>query len=363
MTDTKRGNGTGGKSNAPRAIIHKQILDCAAAQPDASIESIAAEVSGTTATMVERVLDEYGDPAEADESPQSEESGTAPTASDDARTVTDGGSTSTQIDPGEPGEPATETAVTAAADAESPDSSPRIDPSSLTEKQAETLRAIRTHPDATQAELADMLGVSSPTISQRVNSIEGFDWTDRGPIVAELIAEGALETTHDTTDSSESGADDTGESTNGDDATDADESTDVIDEGDAVTSGTGPQVDADESTAATAERIDSSDPETTDGDTTEAAPATTDADDGRIAVDRQELAALREQVDALTARVSELENGRRDTVTDGSGESPLSDPELAHKVVHACMNADRITEDEELRLLRAATGAGADADR
>lgn len=27
------------------------------------------------------------------------------------------------------------------------------------------------------------------------------------------------------------------------------------------------------------------------------------------------------------------------------------DPELAHKVVHACMNSERITEDEKLRLL------------
>jgi hypothetical protein len=28
------------------------------------------------------------------------------------------------------------------------------------------------------------------------------------------------------------------------------------------------------------------------------------------------------------------------------------DPELAHKVVHACLNSDRISEEEELRLLK-----------
>lgn len=34
----------------------------------------------------------------------------------------------------------------------------------------------------------------------------------------------------------------------------------------------------------------------------------------------------------------------------------ITDPELAHKVMHACLKADTISEDEELRIVRALIG-------
>jgi len=44
--------------------------------------------------------------------------------------------------------------------------------------------------------------------------------------------------------------------------------------------------------------------------------------------------------------------GHDETATEGATGDGLAglDPELGHKVVHACMNSERITEDEELRL-------------
>lgn len=56
----------GGRSSVPRAVIHKRILDAAESDPDASMDELAAEVPGASTTLVEKVLEEYGDPAEGD---------------------------------------------------------------------------------------------------------------------------------------------------------------------------------------------------------------------------------------------------------------------------------------------------------
>ena len=53
----------------------------------------------------------------------------------------------------------------------------------------------------------------------------------------------------------------------------------------------------------------------------------------------------------LSEQLAELE-GQVETVTDGGGSpQPFQDPELVHKVVHACMDSDKISEEEELRIL------------
>ena len=56
----------------------------------------------------------------------------------------------------------------------------------LSEAQQSVIRAIRERPHATQRELADELGVSRSTISQRVNAIEGLEWRNRHTFIETL---------------------------------------------------------------------------------------------------------------------------------------------------------------------------------
>lgn len=44
-------------SKAPRALVHKQIIDVADSRPTATVEALAAEVSGTNINLIEHVLD------------------------------------------------------------------------------------------------------------------------------------------------------------------------------------------------------------------------------------------------------------------------------------------------------------------
>lgn len=142
----------------PRALIHKKILDEAQSSPDASIVEIAAAVSGASADLVERVLDDYGDPAESVDG-------------------TDGKEDSPRHDPTQ--------------DGRDDDTSPDVPyPSELTEKQRETILAIHEHPDATQVELAEMLDVTNATISKRVSAIEGFEWEERKEFVPKVMRNG-----------------------------------------------------------------------------------------------------------------------------------------------------------------------------
>lgn len=134
--------------NVPRAVIHRQILDSASSKPEASLEELASEVAGASTDLVERVLEEYGDPAR-DEPPGASTTEDEP-MTDDAR-------------------------LPSVAD--------------LTEKERETLRAIAARPGATQGELADALGVSRATVNKRLNDIEGFEWKDRRAFVASVFGD------------------------------------------------------------------------------------------------------------------------------------------------------------------------------
>ena len=138
-----------GERLLPRSVRHKRVLDIAAEQPDASMEEIAEEVPSATADLVERVLDDYGDPAED--------------VVDDLDDGSDG-----------PSDPIVELP----------------DPSELTSTQRETIRQIREHPEETQADIAARLGVTAPTVCNRLNSIEGFDWSKRRAIAASILDPG-----------------------------------------------------------------------------------------------------------------------------------------------------------------------------
>lgn len=229
----------------PRSMRHKRILDVAANNPDASMADLAAEVPSATPDLVERVLEQYGDPAD-----------------DDAMPSTDESPMSTGTD-----EPS------------------RAD---LTEKQLETLRAIAAHPDAPQRELAEVLDVTAATVSNRVSDIPGFDWSDRAAFV-----DGMFDTD------------------------------DTLEESDAP-------ADTDQSTESTA-----GDRPTTTEETPEMTPEQQTAMDD-----------LSERVETIERQVAELADERTEPAL-------LSDPDLAHKVIHACMESDAITEDEELRILKA----------
>ena len=132
----------GGK--APRAVIHKRILDSAETEPDASLEALAAAVPGASPDLVERVLEEYGDPGS--------------------------GPGETPVDPTTMSEPATP-----------------VREEELTEHQRETLEAIAERPEATQSELAEALGVSRAAVNKRLAGIEGFDWADRHAFVGTVL--------------------------------------------------------------------------------------------------------------------------------------------------------------------------------
>ena len=161
---TVDGNGRG-PGAYPKSIRHKQILNIAADKPDASIEAIADDVPSATSDLVEYVLEEYGDPGAND--------------TDDSTPETDGQASAPEPTAADDQQPVE-------SEAEPEDGQNRVDLSSLSDGQREVLTAIHGRPQATQREIAEQLAVSAATVSNRVNAIPGFEWSDRGEIVAEL---------------------------------------------------------------------------------------------------------------------------------------------------------------------------------
>ncbi|WP_440764718.1 winged helix-turn-helix transcriptional regulator [Natronorubrum sp. DTA7] len=416
---------TGERSTSvPRAVIHKKILDVAESRPTASMEAIADDVSGATVAIVDQVLEEYGDPGASEDS-SDDSSGDAET--DERQTDRTPDSSATASDPPESDE--AESAMTEHDSRSDTDLELSLEPDDVTEKQRETLVEIYRRPDATQAALAETLGVSSATISQRVNAIDEFHWADRHEFVEALFDDGdwfdddAVEETpqdgpkpesdlnaeraavdgprtdDEGTDLEESsGADSSATSdvdraapddetpverrpsTNGNAAEQAEPASGSgvdrvqpadasgIDRADPAGAGGVDRAEpADaagvERTEPGAERNGSGDSDAgrgpeSQGDTgaeshafTRAAadPATSDASVSS-GIDGESVTELTEQLEAVTQRLESLEQRLEDD--SASEPSALSDPELAHKVVHACLSAENISEDEELRLLK-----------
>ena len=75
---------------------------------------------------------------------------------------------------------------------------------------------------------------------------------------------------------------------------------------------------------------------------------------GTEAVDR-----LSGRVGDLTERIAALE-GRIEERSPAEGS--FSDPDLVSKMVHACMESERVSEEEELRILRRVLTTGRPAD-
>lgn len=60
-------------------------------------------------------------------------------------------------------------------------------PEEISERQLRTLQAIAAHPDATQRDIASFLDVTAATVSNRVNSLSGFNWDQRRQFVKEVL--------------------------------------------------------------------------------------------------------------------------------------------------------------------------------
>ncbi|EMA70008.1 hypothetical protein C468_00695 [Halorubrum kocurii JCM 14978] len=366
-------------------------MDIAADNPGATLAEIAEQIPSVSADHVDRVLDQYGDPAASDESDPDQSSSGPPDensnadadldskgSSDgqatteatnqahelssetdkepDGPSVTEPPETASQMDPEteadttEPGvepEPAAEagpsdkSAETAGsgADTSSPTNESIPDPEGLTQKERETLRAISYEPTATQNQIADMLGVSRATVSNRVNAIPGFNWADRDSFVEEVFDD------HLTVDVSVS--------PNGDDGSAATQNTGK----EAVTDGS-PSRQSEDATGDSSTQEDSS--AAADGvvdGTAPTAPAPQAADrdattEDSDAASSEDLDAISHQLDDFAERLAAVEQELQDDGETGEG-SPFSDTDLLHKVVYACMNSDRIVEEEELQILDA----------
>jgi DNA-binding CsgD family transcriptional regulator len=366
----------------PKSIRQKRILETAADNPDASLAEIAEEIPSASADHVDRVLDRYGDPASSDDSDaggSQPESPNAPPASDegldspdapgdqsqaeqtdqptpsptdegpDEASTTETPDITPAMDPDTDDEPtdsvaepasgpsdeSAETAGDGAAEASATDE-PTPDPEDLTQKERETLRAIFYEPTATQDQIADMLSISRATVSNRVNAIPGFDWADRESFVDEVF-DGQL-----TVDGSVGPVDD-----------DAAAAQNAGKE--AVTDGA-PSASPDPAAGSGAPRkprnsasdgvVDG--PAPTPSESEAAAPA--GATDGTAAASSDEIEAMSHQLEELAQRLATMEQELQDPGASVEGP-PFGDADLLHKVVHACMNSDRITEDEELEIL------------
>ena len=174
-------------------------------------------------------------------------------------------------------------------------------PDQLTQKQFETVRIVYEDTDATQGDIADRLGVTRATVSRRLGDIPGFEWSDRAAFT-EALFDG---TEYD----GEASAEDAAET-----ATDE------------------PGTTAEETEAETA-----ADEAVTDDDTAE-------HDSNSSTVDDQTEPTLDSLEDRLAAVEETLE-------TDTTESKRPVRTELAHKVVHAAMESERISEEEELELI------------
>jgi hypothetical protein len=305
----------------PKALIHKKILDAARDAPAASVEDVADSVSGATPELVANVLEEYGDPGidegDADDGATGDETHDATTSTDDD---------------------ATDETEEERVDDDSAAAPGAVDRASLSDSQIETLRAIHRHPEATQQELADELGVVRATISNRVNDVDGFDWQHRRSFVEAFFDDGVVARNSGETTAEPDAATPDGGDTDSADSTTASGDT----AGDDHTTG-----DASE----TRQTTDSTSP---DQLTVETATDLDEADEER----RPGVARIDARLGELESAVGRLEASfdADDPAGDGaagdSGDDDDLDPELLHRAATAILEDDRIGESEALTLLR-----------
>jgi hypothetical protein len=303
-------------SAQPKALIHRIILDEAEGKPDASINELANSVSAATPDLVERVLDEYGDPGEKPTGQQSFNKQADDTLSDQ--------------------QSETEQHVTSTDEA-------LLSINDVTKTQRKILKAIAKNPTATQGELGDQFDVASATICSHVNSIDGFNWDDRKDFVegflpsVELNAPGS---------SSETEAEEPADEREAEEPADEREAEEPA----VVVNDAGPTIEAkaDGGTGSDLSENTMIEEEQSQATGTDESQCSVEGEDGSTELTRQlelqaELQSLREHLIQVEEQVKAV---------DADSNIVFDQPELAHKVIHACMKSDVISEDEEVQIIK-----------
>lgn len=280
--------------------------------PDATMADVAGDVSGASTDLVERVLREYGDPAAVESDPDGQ------TASDGGSAAVDGQAAASETGSSDSPSETTETADDAgeppgSSAEETPDDRQQSDaeeasepertasseeasvvgPGELTGKERAVLEVVVERPTATQQEVADVLGVSRATVSKRASGIEGLDWQRRAAFVERLFDDEAV-----------------------------------------LTRGAG-------------------DSSTADRDTIERSDARTDGDRHSSAKTAADRATGADSTAEVLSRLDRIEDRLERVESSEETAGGFADPELAHKVVHACMESEHVSGDEELRVVAA----------
>lgn len=212
----------------------------------------------------------------------------------------------------------------------------------LTDRQREILLTIERNPDATQRELASRLDITAPTVSRHLNKIDGWDWERRLEFAETVSGNGDeppdSETEQSATESTGSPDDDSPESA----SAVGEESTSAAPEESAPTA-------PEESASAVDERSESTvgeePPETACAVTS---PTEDQSDAVRASTDGSGVS--RSTLDGIDQRITHLEQ------RIGESDALIEDPELVHKIVHVCMDSERISEEEELRIIETFLG-------
>lgn len=332
-------SGISGKQNEPRSIRQKRILSIAAENPEASLEQIASKVATATPDVVEKVLKKFGDPAEQD--PTMGQPNTEIATSDGGKPKSKGGSQLTdevakiqkvpvETAEDQQAEPNETTNTTPSASLPTPEA--------LTPKQRETFEAIRENPEATQRELAEILGISAPTVNGRVNAIPGFEWENRVSFVTTVLGSADSETIEEAESSESLSKDAVSRAT-----------TETGTEDSPMDPAEQPTDDAYDNTG---DEI---------GTNTVASPETPGSlESGTVGASLDiESAQIERLIRCINDLQAQLDRSNRAIDADQTPEHPNSskqkhpfdDPELAHKIIRVCMETEKITEDEEIKII------------
>lgn len=355
----------------PKSIRQKRILDIAAKNPNATVDEIADRVPSATVDHVNRVFDQYGDPAAGNtgktdvtpveqsnrssandehanagsqdgerlttEQPSESSSVSESNDEDTMEHIEEDGNTSGADRPA-----GTETTSTIVGETQSPheetiesddaesaaDISTPPSPDDLTQKERETLRAICYEPTATQKQIADMLDVSRATVSNRVNAIPGFDWAARQAFVDEVFDGELVIHSESTATSTEKRlqTDRTERLANG-------EIKRMSEERPSDSNPETPPDAADEPTESAA----------SDANITSSAAAENTGHGSEE--------PIVEEIETIAVRLDTIEK-KLETIEPAASHSPFDDAEMMHKIITACMHSERVSEDEELELLK-----------